>query len=486
MSESMQFSSYSESPSENTGTSSISSTIACQEEFETVGDLSAMDMECDIQTERITKSLDKLVYQTKLALCIPALKRGKILTNILTSRDLDDVKLIILQYDDPFSSKSTMNMNALEDMQAGDMSLRNRVNTDLSNLMSTLYSYPALKPHVEKLVENMKRDTLCSKNQSIKSSPGLNYLLKLEEFRDLMVQRMKTTAAEEISAIIRTRKLEKLNDESLKKIAEDKKCLQEEKLEHEKQYRQNGEVIAQLKRELQVNQQKSAGVRKKQILESERLMVLATRAHKVRYQMLKEEEVESRELYDRSLSNNMTAEKQLRDHRRKVESQLQTWLQKYDLEMSAKQKDLDEITQQYDDEAKKCKELERKLEKQDKEFFPLMEEKENEYHQEMTAKLDKFIVEHAARVIQYAWRTTLQNRNEKKTLIKLRRKMEAEKQAAAKKAEIEAKKQELLDKKERAKEKAEAKEAAKAAKLEAKANKEKEAGGAPAKGQAEK
>ncbi|XP_063536038.1 dynein regulatory complex protein 10-like [Cydia strobilella] len=478
MSESLQSCSLSESPSENTGTSSISSSNAsrstAQVEHEKVGDSSPMDMECNIQTERITKCLDKLVYQTKLALCIPALMRDKILADILTSRDLDDVEFIILQYDDPFSSNSCMNMIAIGDIEAGDMSLTNRVNPDLSYLMCTLCSYPALKPHVERLVENMKRDTLCSTNQSLKSSPGLNHLLKLEEFRELMVQRMKTTAAEEISAMICTRKLEKSNHECLKKIAEDNKCLQEEKLELEKQIRHKMEVITVLKQELQANQQKSSIVRKKQILDSERQMVLATRAHKVKYQMLKEEEVESQELYGRSLGNNMTAEKQQRDRRRKVETQLQSWVQKYDLEMSAKQEELDEITQQCDDEVEKCKELKLKLEKQNEEFFPLMEEKDGEYHQEMTAKLDNFIVEHAARVIQYAWRTTLKNRDEKKQLTKLRRKMEAEKEAAARKAEIEAKKQALLEKKQRAKEKAEAKAAAKAAKLEAKTNKDKE------------
>ncbi|XP_063624216.1 dynein regulatory complex protein 10-like [Cydia splendana] len=470
-------SSSSGTPSENTGTSSLSSSVGSAAQDLKVGDssgVSPIDMECNIQTERITKCLDKLVYQTKLALCIPALMRDKILTNILPATDLQEVVFIFYQYDDSFSN-SCMNMNAIEDVQAGDMSLKHRVNSDLSYLLCTLCSYPALKPHVERLVEKMKRDTLCSGDQSINPSAGLNHLLKLEEFRDLMVRRMKTTAAEEISAVIRTKKLEKSNIECLNKIAEDKKCLHEEKLEHEEQTRSKTELKARLKRELQELQRKSSIGRKKQILDSERQMVLATRAHKVKYEILKEEQAESKELYNNSLTINMTAEKRLRDRRRKVETQLLSWVQKYDLEMTAKQEELDGITQQYEDEVKKCNELKLKLEKQNEEFFPLMEEKEGEYHQEMTAKLDKFIVEHAARVIQTAWRDTLQNRAEKRRLIKLKHKMEAERQAAARKAEIEAKQQELLEKKQRAQEKAEAKAALKAAaSLEPKPNKDKE------------
>lgn len=42
----------------------------------------------------------------------------------------------------------------------------------------------------------------------------------------------------------------------------------------------------------------------------------------------------------------------------KVETQLLSWLQKYDLEIGDKQIELDELTEQYEDEIKKCEELE--------------------------------------------------------------------------------------------------------------------------------
>lgn len=55
-----------------------------------------------------------------------------------------------------------------------------------------------------------------------------------------------------------------------------------------------------------------------------------------------------------------------------------------------------------------------KLAEQDKDYIPLMAEREAEYHQEMTEKMNKFLLEHAARVIQCAWREVLANRAEKK------------------------------------------------------------------------
>lgn len=43
-----------------------------------------------------------------------------------------------------------------------------------------------------------------------------------------------------------------------------------------------------------------------------------------------------------------------------------------------------------------------------------MKERDDEYHEEMKAKMEKFLLEHAARVIQFAWREVLSNRAEKK------------------------------------------------------------------------
>lgn len=42
-----------------------------------------------------------------------------------------------------------------------------------------------------------------------------------------------------------------------------------------------------------------------------------------------------------------------------------------------------------------------------------MEEREAEYHAEMTEKMNLFILQHAARVIQMAWKETVANRAEK-------------------------------------------------------------------------
>lgn len=57
------------------------------------------------------------------------------------------------------------------------------------------------------------------------------------------------------------------------------------------------------------------------------------------------------------------------------------------------------------------------LAEQDKKYLPLMAEREAEYAQEMKTKMDNFVKEHAAKILQTAWRQVLANRKEKKKVI---------------------------------------------------------------------
>lgn len=54
------------------------------------------------------------------------------------------------------------------------------------------------------------------------------------------------------------------------------------------------------------------------------------------------------------------------------------------------------------------------FEEQEKMYIPLMAEKEEDYRREVLSKVKVFIEEHAARVLQRAWRRVLSARAEKK------------------------------------------------------------------------
>ncbi|KOB79010.1 Uncharacterized protein OBRU01_00346 [Operophtera brumata] len=258
------------------------------EDFTKDNAASPVDLECQIQAERITKLLDEVIYKTKLSICLPKLVHEfNILSSILSPHHLDDL---------------------------GDISLKNRLNPELGHLLYILKNRP---------------------------EPWLAYLQQTEQFRDLMLRQMTGTAADELAAKYKI------------------------------------QIIAKLEREVSLYKHESDIKLKKKILDSDRQMVLATRSHDVKYEMLKDEDIETKAGYENVLKRHLTDETNQRE----------------------------------------------KLAEQNTKFIPLMEEREIEYHQEMTEKLNWFLVQHAARVIQYSWRNVLANRAEKKKLKKLEKKM---------------------------------------------------------------
>ncbi|XP_063624215.1 dynein regulatory complex protein 10-like [Cydia splendana] len=385
--------------------------------------LSPVDLEALIQTERITKILDECVYKTKLAICLPNLvKDFQILSSILSSQNMDDLVFIFEQYDKPLLSNSFLNMEALEEIKSGASTLKNRLNPELGHLMYIMFSYPALKPKVEEMVEKMKLDC-----QDGVMPPSLDYLVTLEQFRDLMVRQLSTTAAEELATKLKTKKLEAQNAKLIANIKEKCEALEAEKQAFEAAMEEKRQKIKSLQDELEEIQTEASKDIKQKILDSERQMVLASRVHAVKNDMLQDEQAETTRVYKTLLATHVQEEKKLRARRLKVETQLLSWIKKYDLEMTDKQIELDDFQQKYDDEVRACRDLEEKLKIQNVEYIPLMAEREEEYHREMKEKMEKFLREHAARVIQSAWRKVLLNRAERKKLWKLQkqqRKME--------------------------------------------------------------
>ncbi|XP_048478442.1 dynein regulatory complex protein 10 [Plutella xylostella] len=394
------------------------------EDFTKDNSASPIDLECYIQAERISKILGEAIFKTKLALCIPHLVQDfKNLSAILSAQDMEELIFIFEQYENPRFSGTAINAEALEDIKSGVMSLKHRLNPELSHLLAILNSYPDFKPMVEDIVKEMKQEYVIQEREDKPQSHGLEYLLTLERFRELMQRQTRLTAAAELAGKMRQRKIEASNDGYIDKIHEYTKLLHEENTNFEKSIKDKKDIIAKLEAELSWLESEASIKLKKKILDSDRQMVLASRQHAVKHELLKDEETEVRTAYETLLKTHLADEKNQRQRRFKVETQLVSWLQKYDAEMGDKQAELDEFTDKLEEEERRCRELEEQLAEQDKAYLPLMEEREAEYEQEMMQKMHKFMLEHAARVVQTAWREVLANRAEKKKLRKLQKKI---------------------------------------------------------------
>lgn len=79
---------------------------------------SPIDLECQIQAERITKLLDEAIYKSKMALCLPNLvQEYKTLNSVLSMQHMDDLVFIFEQYDNPLFSASLLNVGAMDDIR---------------------------------------------------------------------------------------------------------------------------------------------------------------------------------------------------------------------------------------------------------------------------------------------------------------------------------------------------------------------------------
>lgn len=98
-------------------------------------------------------------------------------------------------------------------------------------------------------------------------------------------------------------------------------------------------------------------------------------------------------------------EAKLRKRKLKLQAQIEGWIVKYDQDMGEKQRELDNINQQYAVEKKQLTELEENFTKLEIEYNQIMEERRQEREQKQFAEEGMQRLIRAAIVIQTCWRS---------------------------------------------------------------------------------
>ncbi|PNF43383.1 hypothetical protein B7P43_G13919 [Cryptotermes secundus] len=104
------------------------------------------------------------------------------------------------------------------------------------------------------------------------------------------------------------------------------------------------------------------------------------------------------------LSIHLAQEKELRAERLKVQTQLISWLKKYDTDIGEKQAMYDEVLAGFEEEKRQMKELMEQFITQQVEYERLMKEKADEEQARLEKKMYAFITNTSARRIQRYWR----------------------------------------------------------------------------------
>ncbi|KAK7870718.1 hypothetical protein R5R35_009870 [Gryllus longicercus] len=136
-------------------------------------------------------------------------------------------------------------------------------------------------------------------------------------------------------------------------------------------------------------------------------MVMEWKSSQMR-QMALEQELQDLEDHLKTLrENNHKAESDMRTRRTKLERQLEAIIASYDSDMSERQAELDQLTQELEDERRALAELQTQLREQEEDYEQLLAERSEEEEAHFQRQLWTFLTNRAARVIQRGWREHL-------------------------------------------------------------------------------
>ncbi|XP_077288436.1 dynein regulatory complex protein 10-like [Arctopsyche grandis] len=386
-----------------------------------IKEYSAVDLEIQIQNERITSILRETIFKTEIVIFLTQANQNSI--NILRDTVSEDDFQIIERF------RFEQSVSGL-DMDQGDYETitkdqihqifidpGSKVIPVLSHIIWMIIGYSKLKPIIKKTIENVSE--IFYKYENSNSSNVIPYLNALVKLKTKMREKLMLTAAEKLKRDVLMRNLYKTNKAVKLKIADATKKLNNIKENFEKEFNEKEGVIKRQQEQLDLLKNNCKAEISRIILETEYEMKLTEECHEDKLSILKEKDAESAEHYECLLRENLDMENELKKIRRNVENDLQDWLDQYDRDVGSKQATLDHLSECYEREKQQLAELQVKFDMQEETYIPLMAQKEEEYQKEVLHKMTTFLMEHAARVIQRAWRKIMAARAEKKRLKKL-------------------------------------------------------------------
>ncbi|XP_067005623.2 dynein regulatory complex protein 10-like [Anabrus simplex] len=138
--------------------------------------------------------------------------------------------------------------------------------------------------------------------------------------------------------------------------------------------------------------------------QSERNMITRWKDSQLKQHAFSKEVLDAQWSLKQNLTRHLEQEKELRAKKYKLESQMLGLIQKYDLAMTERQKDIDELKAEIADQEERLAKVKEEFDIQSEEYYLLMDEKACEERRIFQAKVHEFSLNHYARVIQRYWR----------------------------------------------------------------------------------
>ncbi|XP_030074392.1 dynein regulatory complex protein 10 [Microcaecilia unicolor] len=280
------------------------------------------------------------------------------------------------------------------------------------------HSLSMLKQGISSSVKNTLRlfqanPTACNtlRAELFARDPAIELLLQnLSELRAFLFERLLTSPLEESEKINYLREMNQRDKKNRGIIAalegELAAAIQDRDIEISKK----NDIIRQLKSHLHQLEKFSGENIRRAKQEAEKQQKADYRASESKCLKLQQELQQLRTQLNAEITEHREVELALRKKKFKVETEIENWIQKYDLDMGEKQEELEQVETVYAEEKAELKDLQEKLELLEQEYFQVKEEQElaqkkrEEFEKELAART------RAATLIQAFWKGYLVRR----------------------------------------------------------------------------
>uniref|UniRef100_A0A182P6I2 Dynein regulatory complex protein 10 n=1 Tax=Anopheles epiroticus TaxID=199890 RepID=A0A182P6I2_9DIPT len=343
-----------------------------EEEYDSYDPESLQKVEFNIQINRVGMILGEMTQTLEVLFCLPIICQNEELLDACFDVDDKNVLKFLSQY---IASNTTATMTKDDiDVRIPGLSLSNLNSIQL---------------------------------------PGVyrRFLSNIREFRKFTINKMKLTAQKDLAKEKILNRLWTRNERNKKEIGkiEDILVLKKEKLEELVQ--EKYAVIERYRKELDELGEKSRENIIKFMDDSDREMYHYFERSDQRYENLLEEAADTLKTYQQQLQQDLTVEKTNRLKKLKLTNQLQMWLHKYDKDAGERTHELKELVAKLNTRQQEYNRWKRNIfDPQEKKYFDAMEEKRQIEIREQEERIEAFMMNRAAKVLQRAWRSVAERK----------------------------------------------------------------------------
>ena len=175
--------------------------------------------------------------------------------------------------------------------------------------------------------------------------------------------------------------------------------------ERDKEIEAKNEILRNNKLAIQTVEQESEILNRQLVGDANKKETLELKNSEGRKGKVQQDLIKLKQQLQNNLADHRESELALRKRKFKMETEVENWIQKYDLEMTEKQETLDELTVIYNEESKQLQTIETKFAVLEKQYLAIVEERRIKKEKREQEEKELRAMIKAATMFQAFWRS---------------------------------------------------------------------------------